>query len=119
MFWSRGCNPPRNPTTSFLLNGGAGDGDVLPATRRTRMNGHDRGADQADRMFDHRPNHFLASFAANQAGFAVLISHGKSLSESLDQFGQGVKANRAWGLRGACGRSPAAPSNATPRTTRR
>ena len=55
------------------------------------MNGHDRRAYQADRMLGDRPYHLLACLTANQAGFAVLISHGESLRESLDQFTEGVK----------------------------
>jgi len=42
-------------------------------------------------MLGDRPYHLLASRTANQAGFAVLISHGESLRESLDQFTEGVK----------------------------
>ena len=55
------------------------------------MNGHDRGADQADRMFRQWPYHLLASFAANEPGFAYFISHGESLRQSLKQFTEGVK----------------------------
>ena len=48
------------------------------------MNGDDGGANQADRMLGHRPYHLLASLTANQASFAALLSHSKSLSQSLD-----------------------------------
>jgi hypothetical protein len=40
------------------------------------MDGYDRGTDQADRVLDQRPDHFLTPFAANQVGFALLVSHG-------------------------------------------
>jgi hypothetical protein len=56
------------------------------------MDGHHRGTDQADRVLDHRPDHFLTPLAANQVGFALLVSHGTPLQESVDQFGKGVKA---------------------------
>ena len=59
------------------------------------MNGHDRGADQADGMLGDGPYHLLASLTANQAGFAGLISHSESLSESLDQFTEAVKPTRS------------------------
>jgi hypothetical protein len=39
------------------------------------MDGYDRGTDQADRVFDHRPDHFLTPLAPNQVGFALLVSH--------------------------------------------
>jgi len=39
------------------------------------MNGHDRRADQADRMLGHGPYHLLASLATNQASFSALSSH--------------------------------------------
>lgn len=39
------------------------------------MDGYDCGADQADRVLDERPDHFLTPFAANQVGFALLVSH--------------------------------------------
>ena len=39
------------------------------------MNGHHRGADQADRVLSQRSDHFLAPLAANQVGFALLVSH--------------------------------------------
>ncbi len=65
----------RPESSSGLSEGGARDRDLLPATGRTRMNGHDRGADQADRMFDHGPYHLLASLTTNQASFSALSSH--------------------------------------------
>jgi len=40
------------------------------------MDRHDGGPDQADRVLDQRPDHFLTPFAANQVGFALLVSHG-------------------------------------------
>jgi hypothetical protein len=39
------------------------------------MHGYDRGTDQADRVLDQRPDHFLTPFAANQIGFSLLVSH--------------------------------------------
>lgn len=39
------------------------------------MYGDDSGPDQADRVLDHRPDHFLTPFAANQFGFALLVRH--------------------------------------------
>jgi hypothetical protein len=54
------------------------------------MNGDHRGADQADRVLGHRPDHFLTPLAANQFGFALLVSHG-TLKESLDLFRKDVK----------------------------
>jgi hypothetical protein len=39
------------------------------------MNGDHRGRDQADGMLGQRPDHLLAPLAANQAGFALLVSH--------------------------------------------
>ena len=57
------------------------------------MDSYDRGSHQADRVLDHRPDHFLTPFAANQIGFALFVSHGDSLTrESLDQFLKDVKA---------------------------
>jgi len=47
------------------------------------VNGHDRDADQADRVFRHWPYHLPASFAANEPGIADFISHGESLRQSL------------------------------------
>jgi hypothetical protein len=41
------------------------------------MDSDDRGAHQADRVLDQRPDHFLTPFAANQVGFALLVSHGR------------------------------------------
>jgi hypothetical protein len=43
------------------------------------MDRHHRGADQADRVLSHRSYHLLASFAANQAGFAFLFRHPETL----------------------------------------
>ena len=40
------------------------------------MDGYDGGPNQADRMFGQRPDHLLAPLAANQVGFALLVSHG-------------------------------------------
>jgi len=40
------------------------------------MDGHERGADQANHMFGHRPDHLLAPLTTNQFGFAFLFSHG-------------------------------------------
>ncbi len=65
----------RPESSSGLSEGGARDRDLLPATGRTRMNGHDRGADQADRMFGHGPYHLLASLTTNQTSFSALSSH--------------------------------------------
>jgi hypothetical protein len=56
------------------------------------VNGHDRGADQADRVLRHWPYHLLASLAANQFGFALFFGHWKTLRQSLDHPGKGVKA---------------------------
>jgi hypothetical protein len=40
------------------------------------MHGHNGHGDQADRMFGQRLDHLLAPLAANQVGFALLVSHG-------------------------------------------
>src|SRR6266480_1064224 len=65
----------RPESSSGLSEGGARDRDLLPAARRTRVNGHDRGADQANRMLGHGPYHLLASLTTNQASFSALSSH--------------------------------------------
>lgn len=39
------------------------------------MNGDHGGSDQADRVLGHRVDHFLAPLAANEVGFALLVSH--------------------------------------------
>jgi len=39
------------------------------------MHGHNRGGDQADRMFGQRAHHLMAPLAANELGFAFLFSH--------------------------------------------
>lgn len=39
------------------------------------MDGDHRGSDQADRVLGHGMNHFLAPLAANEVGFALLVSH--------------------------------------------
>ena len=44
------------------------------------MDGYDGGTDQADGVLDQRPDHFLTPFAAHQVGFALLVSHGDSLT---------------------------------------
>src|SRR5207302_1847206 len=85
----RGMATPES--SSGLSDGGGRDRDLFPATRRTRVNRHDRGADQADRMFRQWPYHLLASFAANEPGIPDFISHGESLRQSLKQFTEGVK----------------------------
>ena len=46
-------------------------------------------------MLSHRPDHFLAPLAADQASFALLVSHLEALSQSLDQSEKGVKATPA------------------------
>src|SRR6202011_3732317 len=67
--------PASTGSVSGLSNGGARDQDLLPATRRTRVNGHDRRADQADRMLSQRPDHLLTPLAQNQIDLALLVSH--------------------------------------------
>jgi hypothetical protein len=39
------------------------------------MNGHDRGAHQADRVVGQWPDHFLATLAENEVGIALFLSH--------------------------------------------
>ena len=39
------------------------------------MNGHHRGGDQAYRVLCQWADHFLAPFAANEVGFALLVTH--------------------------------------------
>ena len=46
------------------------------------MNRHHCGTDQADRMLGHRSDHFLATLAANQFGFAFLVSHLESSEQA-------------------------------------
>lgn len=41
------------------------------------MDGHERGGDEADHMFGQRLDHLLTPLAANQLGFAFLLSHSK------------------------------------------
>jgi hypothetical protein len=43
------------------------------------MDGDDRSPDQADRVLDQRPDHFLTPLAQNQVGFALLVSHRRFL----------------------------------------
>jgi hypothetical protein len=40
------------------------------------MDCYNGGTDQADRVLDQRPDHFLTPFTAHQVGFALLVSHG-------------------------------------------
>jgi hypothetical protein len=49
------------------------------------MNGHHGGCHQTDRVARQRSDHFLAPFAADKIGFALLLTHGESLDKSLDQ----------------------------------
>jgi len=56
------------------------------------MDGHERGADQANHMFGHRPDHLLAPLTTNQFGFAFLFSHGGVPLERVVQFSTSVKA---------------------------
>lgn len=72
----------RDELVSGLSNGRARDQDLLPATSRTAMHGHDRRGDQANRIFGQRPDHLLAPLTANQLGFALLFSHGRVLKKA-------------------------------------
>jgi hypothetical protein len=40
------------------------------------MNRYHRGTNQAHCVLYQRPDHFLTPLAANQIGFALLVSHG-------------------------------------------
>jgi hypothetical protein len=60
------------------------------------MNRDHRGRNQADGVLGQWPHHFLAALAANQAGFALLVSHWENpLGQSLDQARNVVKATPA------------------------
>ena len=60
------------------------------------MNRDYRGRHQAHGVLGQWPHHFLAALAANQAGFALLVSHlEESLGQSLDQAREVVKATPA------------------------
>jgi len=64
------------------------------------MDRHDGGPDQADRVLDQRPDHFLTPFAAHQLGFVLLASHADSLTgegRSVRERRQGyARLNAGW-----------------------
>src|SRR2546421_2265057 len=80
-----------------LSDGRASERHLIAPARRTPVNRDHGGGDEAHGMIGYGPDHFLTLFAANHVGLAIVLSHGKSLGESLVQLGKRVKARAGLG----------------------